>query len=175
LEITVIKKTILRPGDVLLYKPKSVFHISAWFITWAQNVIGKNPISGAKYCHVALVDSDTDYILESKWPKSHRVKLDWNKLDKAYDIELWRVREVTQSQIDKILEWASANLGEWYDLGLFIWGLFDMKHMEVCSTFVEKSLQNAGLALVPKKIIAGNKEFLTPDEIAAQPFLKRIV
>lgn len=159
-----IEKSLLRPGDILLYKPKSVFHLSAWFIAWAQNVVGKTP-HGVTYCHVAIVDENTDNILEARWPKSHCVPLNWKKLDEAYDIELWRVKNVTKDQIGKALEWAHSHTGEWYDLPSFIWGWFDVKHAEVCSTFVAKSWANAGIDFKQIKPI-GDGKLITPDEIA---------
>lgn len=169
-----IKKEILRPGDILLYRPKSVFHVSAWFIAWAQNVTGKTP-HNVTYCHVAIVDENTDNMLESRWPKSHCIPIDWKKLDKEYKIELWRVKKVTQDQIDKALEWAHENVGQWYDLGLFIWGWIDTKHEEVCSTFVSKAWANAGIEFKQiKKIGVGT--LITPDEIAGNTdLIKRIV
>lgn len=163
-----IDKNLLQPGDILLYKPKSVFHVSAWFITWAQNVVGKNPLQGEVkigYCHVALVDYDTDYILEARWPKSKRSKLDWDKLDKEYDIELWRLKDIEPDTISKMLSWAHEHTGEWYDLGLFLWGWMDKKHEEVCSTFVSNAAAAAGKIFVQIKHI-GLGTLITPDEIA---------
>jgi uncharacterized protein YycO len=169
-----IKKTLLRPGDILLFRPKSIFHVSAWFIAWAQNVVGKTPHNVA-YCHVALIDENTDNLLEARWPKSHCVPIDWKKLDEAYTIELWRVKEVSQTQIDKAIAWAHANVGEWYDIPAFLWGWFDVKHAEVCSTFVSKSWANAGIEFKQIKKI-GDGKLISPDEIAGNTdLIKRIV
>jgi hypothetical protein len=167
-----ISKDIMKPGDILLYRPKSIFHISAWFIAWGQNVMGKTP-HNVNYCHVALVDDDTDYILEARWPKSHRVSLNWEKLDKAYTVELWRVRNANRENVALALEWAHAHLGEWYDLPSFIWGWFDVKHAEVCSTFVAKAWANAKVIFQQVKKI-GDGKLITPDEVAGSPLLKRI-
>lgn len=168
--------SLLKPGDILLFQAKKGSTVSAWFIAWAQNVIGKNPVRGAKYCHVALVDKDTNYILEARWPKSHRIKADWEKLSHHYDIELWRVKKpVTKKKLQLVFDWAYQNLREWYDLGLFVWGLFDFKSMEVCSTFVAKAWKAGGVEFKPSKVIAGNEHFISPDEIASQKkLIKRI-
>ena len=168
-----IDKELLKPGDILLYRPKSVFHLSAWFIAWGQNVMGKTP-HNVTYCHVALVDEDTDYILESRWPKSRRYKLDWKYLDKMYTVELWRVKNSTKAESSKALEWAHNNLGEWYDLGLFVWGWFDAKQKEVCSTFVAKSWGSVDRVFKQfKKVGVGT--LISPDEIAGNTdIIKRI-
>lgn len=159
-----IDRSLMQPGDILLFRPKSVFHLSAWFIAWGQNVMGKTP-HDVSYCHVALVDDDTDHILEARWPKSHRVVLDWDKLDEAYAVELWRVKTVTQKQIFKAVEWGRDNVGEWYDIGLFVWGWIDEKHEEVCSTFVAKAWAAAGIEFKQVKKV-GVGTLITPDEIA---------
>lgn len=171
-----INKELLRPGDLLFYKPKNFKSgIAAWFITWAQNVIGKSPIEGKGYCHVALIDKDTDYLLESRWPKSRRWEINWIKLDKHYKIELWRVKETSTENIEKVMDWGYSHLGEWYDLGLFVWGLFDQKHKEICSTYVGKAWKNAGIYFKLNKKINRNAEFTTPDELVNNTeILKRI-
>lgn len=159
-----IDQSLFKPGDILLFKPKSIFRVSAWFIVWGQNVMGKTP-HDVTYCHVALVDQDTTYYLEARWPKSKRTKLDWKKLDAEYTIELWRVKDTTVSAVTKALGWAHANLGEWYDIGLFLWGWVDEKHEEVCSTFVAKSWAAAGVIFKQVKKV-GVGTLITPDEVA---------
>jgi len=170
-----ISKSLLRSGDLLFYRPTKKSGISAWFITWAQNVIGKSPIHGPGYCHVALIDEDTDYLFEARWPKTRRWKINWKKLDKHYKIELWRVRKGNVEKVKKVVKWCSENLGLFYDIGLFIWGLFDFKHAEVCSTFVSKAWAEAGVVFKETKMIAGGA-LITPDEIIGnnQDILKRI-
>lgn len=162
-----IKKALLRPGDLLFYRPKAIFHVGSWLIAWFQNVVGKSPIEDRSYCHVAIVDTDTDYIVESRWPKSRRWKIDWKKLDKNYTVELWRVKNVTKEETEKVLEWANSHLGEWYDLGLFVWGTFDFKHSEVCSTYVAKAWEAAGRIFKQHKRISTVKIFQSPDELIA--------
>jgi hypothetical protein len=170
-----IKKSLLKPGDILFYRPKAPIP-GSWLITWFQNIVGKSPIRGRSYCHVAIIDSDTDYLLESRWPKSRRWKINWKKLDKAYHVELWRVKNTTKKEVDAVLAWAHEHLDEWYDLGLFVWGMFDVKHSEVCSTFVAKAWANAERVFKQFKRIGKVKEFLSPDEIAWHTeIIKRIV
>lgn len=161
-----IDKSKLKPGDILLYRVTKKSMIGAQIIGWFQNLVGKSPITGRTYSHVALVDWDTDYVLESRWPKSRRWKLDWKSLESHFIIEVWRVKGATKDEVQAALDWAHANLGQWYDLGLFIYGSFDRKHSEVCSTFVAKSWANAERIFKAFKRIGKVKNFVSPDEIA---------
>ena len=169
------RKEMLRPGDIVFYKPKAKWSIGSWLITWAQNVVGKSPIHGVSYSHVVLIDHDTDYIVESRYPRSRRYKMDWKKYENQYDFELWRVRNVKPEQVDKALDWAYAHLNEWYDLGLFLFGWIDRKKSEVCSTFVAKAWR-AGGVVFGHNTDMGNAEFFhSPDEIAMNTdLIKRI-
>lgn len=160
-----IDKSLLKSGDILLFRAKSFWHFSPWFISWGQNVMGKNAVKGATYCHVAIVDEDTDYFLEARWPKSKRTKFDWQHLDREYTVELWRVKNETNEEAAKAVAWAQANVGEWYDLGLFFWGWIDKKHAEVCSTFVTKAWESAGKIFKQVKKV-GLGTLITPDEVA---------
>jgi len=170
-----IRKQMLRPGDLIFYRPKKTWSIGSWFIAWAQNVIGKSPIHNVSYCHVGIIDSDTNYLLESRWPRSRRWKINWKKLEKQYHLELWRIRHVKKEEIEKALNWCYEHLNEWYDLGLFIWGLFDFKNAEVCSTFVAKAWKAAGRIFKIHKQIQPDADFHTPDElIANEDLIKRI-
>lgn len=161
-----IDKSKLKPGDILLYRVTKKSIIGAQIIGWFQNIVGKSPIHGRTYSHVAIVDWDTEYVLESRWPKSRRWKIDWKKLESHFDIEVWRVKGATKAEVEAALSWAHNNLGQWYDLGLFVWGMFDAKHAEVCSTFVTKAWGNAERVFKKFKRIGKVKEFISPDEIA---------
>src|SRR5262249_14437548 len=109
---------------------------------------------------------------ESRWPKSQKTKLDWNYLNKCYKMELYRVKNSTQNDISSVLNWCQTHLGIQYDLGLFFFGLFDRKNLEVCSTFVAKAFFTAGFILSVK---GTSKKLITPDEIARnKSVLKRI-
>lgn len=169
-----IRKQMLRPGDLLFYRPKAPLP-GSWFITWVQNVVGKSPIKGISYNHVSLIDKDTDYMLESRWPKSKRKKINWKKLTKYYHLELWRIRHVTPEEQEKAVEWAHQHLNEWYDLGLFIWGMFDTPHMEVCSTFAAKAWKHAGREFKIYKKIGNAENFYSPDELIANSDLIKLI
>lgn len=155
--------TKAKPGDILLYKSHAFSRWSSRFIEWGQRFLGQAP-SVDDYCHVAMIDEDPNYILEAKWPKTRRVKLDPMALAEHYDVEIWRVKKLTKAQMKTATAWARQNLGLFYDLGLFLWGAFDFKKAEVCSTYVQKAFQAAGIEL---SVEGPGKKLTTPDEIAA--------
>lgn len=169
-----IRKQQLRPGDLLFYRPKAPIP-GSWLVTWFQNIVGKSPIHKVSYNHVAIVDRDTDYILESRWPKSRRWKINWKKLNKYYYVELWRIKNVEPVEITKALKWSHEHLNEWYDLGLFIWGMFDAPHMEVCSTFVAKAWAAADRIFKVHKRIGNARNFHSPDELIANSHLIKLI
>lgn len=170
-----IEKKLLKPGDILLYKVIPSSNITAKFIGWAQKFIHRAPTK-EKYCHLAIVDKDTDYVLEAKWPKTRQWKLDWEHLDKCYSIELWRVKGLTSTKVKEVLKWCHSHLGEWYDLGLFVFGWINFKHAEVCSTFVSKAFAHVKIKFQTSVSYGKKQELITPDEIASNSkILKRIV
>jgi len=170
-----IRKQALRPGDILFFRTKKGSLPGSWFISWFQNIVGKSPIHGISYSHVAIVDWDTDYVLDSRWPKSKRRKIKWKSWGKYYGLELWRIRKIQPEEVQKALNWAYAHLEEWYDLGLFVWGMFDFSNAEVCSTFVAKAWKAAGRIFKVHKRIGKVKNFHSPDElIANDDIIKKI-
>ena len=170
-----IRKKAMKPGDILFFRTKKGSLPGSWLISWFQNIVGKSPIHGVSYSHVGIVDWDTNYILDSKWPKSKRRKIDWKSWNKHYGLELWRIRKVKKEEVKKALDWCYAHLDEWYDLGLFVWGMFDVKHAEVCSTFTAKAWRAAGRIFKVFKRIGKVKNFHSPDELVANSnLIKRI-
>lgn len=154
-----IHKKNLQPGDILLFR---ITPRSSWcekFIAWAQNVIYKVP-QKAKFCHISLVDYDTNFMLEAVWPKTRISKIDFSNIQPE-KIEVYRVRKITDEQIKKTLDWAHDHLGEWYDIPLFITGWIDAKHAEVCSTFVSHAFRNAGLDI---PYSCEDKKLILPDD-----------
>ena len=99
-----IRKKALKPGDILMFRTIKSSLPGSWLISWFQNIVGKSPISGVSYSHVGIVDWDTDYILDSRWPKSKRRKIKWKSWGKYYGLELWRVRKVQKDEIKKALD-----------------------------------------------------------------------
>lgn len=169
-----IKKSLLKPGDILLFRAHPGSGWPSRFIVWGQKFLGRAQ-KGQTYCHVAIVDKDTDFLMEAKWPKTRRWRMDWDKLDKTYDTELWRVRGASTNKVKLALDWAHDHLGQWYDLPLFLFGWFDFKNAEVCSTFVQKAWANAGKHFETNVDYGTKPALITPDEIASNTdLIKRI-
>jgi hypothetical protein len=169
-----IKKSLLKPGDILLFRAHPGSGWVSRFIVWGQKFLGRAR-QGQTYCHVAIVDKDTDFLMEAKWPKTRRWLIDWTLLDKEYDVELWRVRGASSAKVKLALLWAHDHLGEWYDLPLFLFGWFDSKHAEVCSTFVRGAWDAAGKHFETNVDYGNESALITPDEIASNTdLIKRI-
>lgn len=153
----------MQPGDILLCR---VIKSSSWsskFISWGQHVLNQAP-SVKNYCHVAMVDYNTDYLLEAKFPFTRKWLIDWDHMDSHYGTELWRVKNITPEQVKQTLDWAHAHLGEWYDLPIFLDGIVHFKDTEVCSTYTQHSFEVAGIEL---SVEGAGKVLTTPDEIGA--------
>lgn len=160
--------TLLKSGDILFYRVTENSGLSAKFIAFGQHLIGQAP-SKHDYCHVCIVE-DQETILEARWPKTRRTDLDLPTLALHYRIEVWRVKDISEEQVQKALQWASSHLNEWYDLSLFLWGIIDVKKAEVCSTFVQKSFEAAGIDLA----VMHENHLTTPDALMNLKLLQRI-
>lgn len=158
----------LHPADLLLFKVKPS---SSWFsklIGWGQKIFGHAPTE-AQYAHVALVAFDPTYIMEARWPKTRIWKIDWDKLNKEYDIQLFRVRNVTPRQQLDAIHWAEDHLNDWYDVLELLDGWISIKHTYICSTYVCEAWESAGIDFK-----TNNQDFITPDEIAASNLIWRV-
>jgi hypothetical protein len=158
----------LHPSDILLFKVKPSSSLTDKIIGWGQKLFGHAPTKAA-YCHVALVAFDPLFVMEAVWPKTRISKIDWEEYNKKYDVQLFRVKNVTPRQQLDAIHWAEDHLNEWYDLPSFLFGWIQFKHAEVCSTYVTKAEKAAGIVF---KTNANG--FITPDEVAAQTLIERI-
>jgi hypothetical protein len=165
-----IKK--LRSGDLILFRVTKNSPIHDKLIGIGEWLMRKK-FTRHDYCHIAMVDSDTDLMLEAVWPRTHVIKIDWAKMSKINDLEVYRVKRATKVQREKAISWAHKNIGVRYNIGLLLFGWFPMKHQVICSTYVGKSWHNAHVVLSN----SGRMEkLLSPDEIAANTkVLKRIM
>jgi uncharacterized protein YycO len=156
----------IRPGDIVLYKvtPNSPIHDK--LIGIGERLLHKN-FTKTSYCHVSMIDFDTDFILEAVWPKTHIIKFPGKT---SNPVEIYRVKKATKKQISTAIKWAHSNLGLWYNIGLLLFGLFPKKHEVICSTYVANAFKAAGIKL------GKNEKLLSPDEIAANTIvLERII
>jgi cell wall-associated NlpC family hydrolase len=163
-----IERGDVLPGDLLLFRIK---HSSSWIaklIGWGQKIIRHAPTK-AEYCHVAIVAFDTDFILEATWPKTRISKINWEKWNKEYDLQLFCVKNITPMQVVDAIFWAEDHLGEWYDILALFDGWVDIRHAEICSTYVQKAYKAAGV-----EFKVDERNFITPDEIAASDLVERV-
>lgn len=161
----------LKSCDILLFKVKDSSSFFRKLIVLGQRLIYKAPPK-AKYCHVALVDSDTTLMFEAVWPKTRVSKIDFNKISKTEIVEVYRVQGLTRKQAAEVLTWARNHLDEWYDVALFLTGWLDIKHAEVCSTFVSRAFKAADLE-IPHG--AWKKKFVIPDDFYVDNAKMRLI
>ena len=159
-----MNKTHLKPGDILLFEvvPNSPWHDK--LIAFGEKMLGKQFTKSA-YCHAALIDTDTDLMLEAVWPQTHVLKIK----SRNNKIQVFRMKNATKAQCLRAVKEAHKNLGLWYNVGKLCFGLFPRKHEVICSTYVAISWKPAGFRLAKK----GDKVF-SPDEIASNPLVKHV-
>lgn len=171
-----IDKNKAKNGDVLIWiKRKREGNwgkkITINLICFWQPIIGQG--QGKAYHVAGIVDVENDQMAESTFPKSKLSKIDWN--DK--DLTLWRVKRsderyegivdlrpdedmvgpLKRSQV--AVRWWLDHLGEWYDaVRLITFGLIDVMKGRVCSQYIAKGYQEAGIEL-------GKGSWRTPNEI----------
>jgi uncharacterized protein YycO len=141
-----INKKLLKPCDILLFRET---HRSTWIqrlIVWGQCTFYHVP-KQARYCHVALVAGDTNLLVEAVWPKTHITTIDFSTYKNREQIEVCRIKDLTDAQREKILTWAYSHTGEWYDVLLLLTGWLSIRHTEICSVFVSKACKAAGLEI----------------------------
>jgi hypothetical protein len=154
----------LRPGDILLFEvvPNSPWHDK--LIAFGEKLLGKQ-FAKASYCHAAMIDIDTELMLEAVWPKTHVIKIK----SRNNKIQVFRVKNATKEQCLKAVEEAHKDLGLWYNIGKLFFGLFPRKHEVICSTYVGISWKAAG-----KKFAKLNDKVFSPDEMASDPLVMHV-
>jgi uncharacterized protein YycO len=165
-----INKKLLKPADILLFRTT---HRSTWsekLIVWGQRTFYHIP-KQARYCHVALVDKNTNLLIEAVWPKTRIFPIKLDNYKENEQIEVYRIKNITDEQREKLLTWAYDHVGEWYDLPLLLTGWVDAKHAEICSTFVSKACHDVNLDIPSKK---ENKKLVIPDDYYNDPKLEFI-
>lgn len=162
-------ETLLEPGDILLFRTTKNSPLHDKLIAGAEWLIGEK-MTKHSYHHVAMAGVDGQ-VFEAIWKGT--VLHSFAEVDKTGIIEVYRVKNATDVQIQEAIEWANDNLGLRYDfVKLFLgWAGLDEKHAEICSTYVGDAWKAAGVQLTKKK----NEKFYSPDDIAAnKKLLKRV-
>jgi hypothetical protein len=161
----------LKPGDLLLYridlKAGGFKHWVSKLIGFFQPCIGEAGTLKTTYSHIAMVDSDINYLLESTWPVARRVLIEIP--ESPVTIDVFRVKNAEEissgaKRADIAIDWAHKHLGTHYDiLMLLSMGLIDVHNQEVCSMYASKAWQSAGDILS----VEGKKDkLISPNEIA---------
>lgn len=170
---------ILQPGDLVLIKATGISPILSKLIGFFQVLINKGGTYHKTYSHIAIVDNDVNFIMESTWPKAHRGEMLPEDMD---FIEIWRLNDgdiLTSSldgQIKKrtqvILDYMTTRMGLYYDwLELLTFGLFNRKNADVCSEIVGRGILISGI--IPTKDGADNT-FISPNEIVDSGIAKKV-
>lgn len=152
----------LEPGDILLFRVVSTSPVHDKLIAFMEKCLNKQ-FTRASYCHAALIDTDTDLMLEAVWPKTHIIPIK----SRNNEIEVYRVKNVTHEQKLQAVKWAHQNLGVWYSIGQLFFGLFPSKHKLICSVYVAKAWESAGIKLGDL-----SEKVFSPDEIAVSSKLE---
>jgi len=154
----------LKPGDILLFEvvPNSPWHDK--LIALGERLMGKQWTRSA-YCHAALIDEDTNLMLEAVWPKTHVIPIK----SRNNKIQVFRVKKASKAQCYLAIEQARKDLGLWYNVGKLFFGLFPRRHEVICSTYVSKAWKAAGVKLDSKKV-----KVFSPDEIASSKLVRHV-
>lgn len=146
-------KSLVQPGDILFYKVSPKSALMSKLVAIAQLLRGEGK-TFTSYSHVSLVDNDINYQLESRLPKTRRSTINWDDPS----IEVWRVRDVSNTQIILALKWGYNNLNKWYDLGQICLGLFKSRNTYTCAEFVYNAYKDSvDLASDAGKVIGPNE------------------
>src|SRR5690348_4299860 len=97
----------LEPGDILLFRTTKNSPLHDKLISFAEWLIGEK-MTKHSYHHVAMMGVDGQ-VFEAVWKGTICHPL--AEVDKSGLIEAYRVKNVTDIQIQEALEWAQANLG----------------------------------------------------------------
>ena len=157
-----------QPGDLLLFRVSSSSNWLDRLIGWGQRVIHAAP-TDADYCHVAIIGPTADRMYQAAWPRIVNSALDCTTVNKTILLEAYRVKGITQGQIQSVLAAAQGRVGEHYDLlAILTFGILQLGKTAVCSQYAWQSFVDAGIVLCPFESLE------SPDDIAASPIIQRV-
>jgi len=154
-------KDLARPGDILFYRVTPTSSFIARFIA-ALELLRAEGRGVVQYSHVAILDFNTDFCIESLWPCVQRTQVDWSDSR----LELWRVSASAPDTAVAIIS-AKGHIGDMYDIWGLLFGALTAKHRVICTTLIQKAFANAGIKI---GVSAGNVP--TPNELAEDPALQ---
>lgn len=153
-----------KPGDIFLYKAAPNSSLKDRFIGGMELIFGIGGQSGTEYDHASILEDSVNQV-EAVWPRVRRSAVDWS--DKS--IEVYRVVGATPEQCAGAVLNAQKRIGEWYDVGEFCFGLFKVKHTEICSQLVEDAWLSQGFEICPKSM-----RLVAPNDLVASKIIERV-
>jgi len=117
-----------------------------------------------QYGHVAIAVGPQTMV-QAVWPRVQKVAIDWTDPG----IEIWRISDATPAQRHAAAVAATTHIGDRYDIGDMMFGLFPSRHAEICSVLVEVSW-NGSFVLAPNP--ADN--IVSPDALVAGGIITKV-
>lgn len=117
-----------------------------------------------QYSHVSIADDTGNWQFEA-WPPHARKRA----IDQGEVFEVWRVNGANENHGITAARWAESHVGQDYDAGRFLFGLFKTRNANICSTFVAEAWTCAGF-----NITRGAGRWVTPNDVVSSGALKRI-
>ena len=151
-----------RPGDLLFY-PATPRGGLVSRLLGAIQLLMRHGTSATQYSHVSVAGpAGVQY--EAWMPESRESLV--NPLDV---IEVWRPVRATEEQGLEAMRWASSHLGQRYDTGRFMFGLFRLRNSNICSTFAASAWMDSGYDLARN---AGR--WITPNDLISSGLLEMV-
>jgi uncharacterized protein YycO len=152
------------PGDIILYAatPTSPFYRR---LVGSSELMFKWGTGKIQYGHAAIA-TGSQTMVEAVWPHVRTNTIDWTDPG----IEIWRVTGASTNQGQIAADVATSHVGDWYDIGDAVFGLFPSNHAEICSVLVQDSWLGDSINLAPKP--ANN--IVSPAALAAGGLLTKV-
>lgn len=146
----------LLPADILLDVVTSDSPWSSKLVADGQLWLGEGTRE-KQYSHATILSNSPGWNYEAVFPWSG-----YHKIDYSRTFEIWRIKEITDEERQKVLRWCAKHTGEMYNLlGIVTCGYLGLPHTAVCSEWVGRAFASVGI-----KIPFEGHKLLSPDTIA---------
>jgi len=163
-----IKKEVIQLGDIILFKTDphdNIFwRLLGRLIQFFTVIIGQGGSYHRTYTHVTICENQ-DFMFEMTFPKSKRSPIPYEK-----EIELWRVKDITNEQIIKVIEWCKKNLGRWYNITHLI--TLGIKPGYGCGDYCADAFKSVGIIL---SIEGAKDKMVSPNEVCDSRLVYKIL
>jgi hypothetical protein len=151
------------PGDIVLYAATPA---SNWRdrLIGAASLLFRWGVGKEQYGHAAIA-TGSQTIVQAVWPRVEMASIDWTDPG----IEVWRVNGATPAQGQAAAVAAITHIGDRYNFGDMIFGLFPSRHAEICSVLVEVSW-NGSFVLAPNP----SDNIVSPDSLVAGGMITKV-